>query len=160
MKKKDEKYENKKREKKEKKELKQKQANEQLKEEINFTKYLILKDCEKEFDNIELFHKILINITNNHLPPIARITRRARRPDTLLSISTTANLDASLLINIKGNFAIVKTRVIGLTLPIEFSKVAVKASLTDSNKSESTRSSPSLSCILDITSSAGVSSSI
>ena len=53
LKKKDEEYENKKKLKKEKKELKQKQANQQLIEEINFTKDLILKDCESEFDNMK-----------------------------------------------------------------------------------------------------------
>ena len=53
LKKQDEEYENKKKLKKEKKELKQKQANQQLIEEINFTKDLILKDCESEFDNLK-----------------------------------------------------------------------------------------------------------
>ena len=53
LKKKDEEYENKKKLKKEKKELKQKKANQQLIEEINFTKDLILKDCESEFDNMK-----------------------------------------------------------------------------------------------------------
>ena len=53
LKKKDEEYENKKKLKKEKKELKQKQANQQLIEEINFTKDLILKDCESEFDGMK-----------------------------------------------------------------------------------------------------------
>lgn len=53
LKKKDEEYENKKKEKKEKKELKQKQANQQLIEEINYTKDLIIKDCEREFDDIK-----------------------------------------------------------------------------------------------------------
>ena len=53
LKKKDEEYENKKKLKKEKKELKQKKANQQLIEEINLTKDLILKDCESEFDNMK-----------------------------------------------------------------------------------------------------------
>ena len=53
LRKKDEEYEKMKKEKKEKKELKQKQANKQLIEEINYTKDLILKDCENEFDNLK-----------------------------------------------------------------------------------------------------------
>jgi tRNA/tmRNA/rRNA uracil-C5-methylase (TrmA/RlmC/RlmD family) len=50
LRKKDEEYENKKKAKKEKKKLLQKQASEQLINDINNSKALILKECENDFD--------------------------------------------------------------------------------------------------------------
>ena len=51
--KKEEEYENKQKEKKLKKEMKQQQANKQLVEEINYSKDFILKECEKDFDDMK-----------------------------------------------------------------------------------------------------------
>ena len=52
-KKKEEEYQNKQKEKKLKKEMKQKQANKQLIEEIKDSKDFILKECEKDFDDMK-----------------------------------------------------------------------------------------------------------
>ena len=74
LKQKDKEYENIKKQKKEKKEQKRKEVNELLIKNINEAKALILRDCEKEFDNLkdsycfeEMKNKDFANDMNNYI---------------------------------------------------------------------------------------------